>query len=110
MVLIQIAIWGNALVTNAIQKYEEEHLEDGASRVTTLRVASFLVKLILFSIIILLALDNLGVEITTLIASLGVGSIAVALAVQNILADLFASLSIALDKPFVIGDFIIVGD
>jgi small-conductance mechanosensitive channel len=45
-----------------------------------------------------------------LIASLGVGSIAVALAVQNILADLFASLSIALDQPFVIGDFIIVDD
>jgi len=53
-------------------------------------------------------LDNLGVNITTLVASLGIGGIAVALAVQNILGDLFASLSIVLDKPFVIGDFIIV--
>lgn len=110
VVLIQVAIWGNALITSSIQKYEEDHLDDGAARVTTLRAASFVVKLVLFSIILLLALDNLGVEITTLIASLGVGSIAVALAVQNILADLFASLSIALDQPFVIGDFIIVGD
>jgi small-conductance mechanosensitive channel len=109
-ILVQVAIWGNALITSSIQQYEEKHLEEGAARVTTLRAASFLVKLVLFSIIILLALDNLGVKITTLIASLGVGSIAVALAVQNILADLFASLSIALDQPFVIGDFIIVGD
>lgn len=110
VLLIQVAIWGNALITSSIQQYQEKHLEEGAARVTTLRAASFLIKLVLFSVIILLALDNLGVKITTLVASLGVGSIAVALAVQNILADLFASLSIALDQPFVIGDFIIVGD
>jgi small-conductance mechanosensitive channel len=55
-----------------------------------------------------MVLDNLGVNITTLVASLGIGGIAVALAVQNILGDLFASLSIVLDKPFVVGDFIIV--
>jgi small-conductance mechanosensitive channel len=107
-VLIQAAIWGDALITFSIRQYEKEHLEEGAARVTTLRVASFVVKLTLFLIIFLLALDNLGIKITALIASLGVGSIAVALAIQNILADLFASLSIALDQPFVIGDFIIV--
>ena len=59
-------------------------------------------------IILLIALDNLGVNVSALIAGLGVGGIAVALAVQNILGDLFASFSIVLDKPFVIGDFIIV--
>lgn len=53
-------------------------------------------------------LDNLGVNITGLVAGLGIGGIAVALAVQNILGDLLASLSIVLDKPFVIGDFIVV--
>jgi small-conductance mechanosensitive channel len=56
----------------------------------------------------LLALDNLGFDITALVAGLGIGGIAVALAVQSVLGDLFASLSIVLDKPFVIGDFIIV--
>ena len=61
-------------------------------------------------IFILIALDNIGVNITTLIAGLGISGIAVALAVQNILGDLFASFSIVLDKPFVIGDFIIVDD
>jgi small-conductance mechanosensitive channel len=56
-------------------------------------------------------LDNIpGVQVTALIASLGITGIAVGLAVQNILGDLFASLSIALDKPFVIGDFINVGE
>ena len=55
-------------------------------------------------------LDNLGVNITALVAGLGVGGIAVALAVQTILGDLFASLSIVVDKPFVVGDFLIVRD
>jgi small-conductance mechanosensitive channel len=64
----------------------------------------------LWAVLLLMILDNLGFNITTLVASLGIGGIAVALAVQNILGDIFASLSIAMDKPFVIGDFIIVGE
>jgi small-conductance mechanosensitive channel len=56
------------------------------------------------------ALANLNVEVTPLIASLGIGGLAVALAVQNILGDLFASLSIVIDKPFVLGDSISVDD
>jgi small-conductance mechanosensitive channel len=55
-------------------------------------------------LLILVALENLGVNITALLAGLVVGGVAVALALQNILGDLFASLSIALDKPFVVGD------
>src|SRR3546814_2233093 len=64
----------------------------------------------LWTMLLLLGLDNLGVDVTAMVAGLGVGGIAVALAVQNILGDLFASLSIVIDKPFVIGDFIIVDD
>src|SRR5271170_3512749 len=60
--------------------------------------------MLIWSLLILVALDNLGVNITALLAGLGVGGVAVALALQNVLGDLFASLSIALDKPFVIGD------
>lgn len=62
-----------------------------------------------YSIILLLALQNMGVDVTSLVAGLGIGGIAVALALQNVLGDLFASLTITLDKPFVIGDFIVVG-
>ena len=58
----------------------------------------------------LLTLDNLGINITALVAGLGVGGVAVALAVQNVLGDLFAALSITLDRPFVVGDFLAVGD
>ncbi len=65
-------------------------------------------KVVLWALVLLLALDNLGVDVTALVAGLGIGGIAVALALQNVLGDLFASLSIALDKPFVIGDFIVV--
>jgi small-conductance mechanosensitive channel len=60
--------------------------------------------------VLLLALDNLGVDVTALVAGLGIGGIAVALAVQNMLGDLFAALSITLDQPFVVGDFLILDD
>jgi len=65
---------------------------------------------LLWLAVFLLTLDNLGYDVTALIAGLGVGGVAVALAVQNILGDLFASLSILVDKPFVIGDFLIIDD
>jgi hypothetical protein len=63
-----------------------------------------------WTIFILAMLSNLGINVTTFVASLGIGGIAVALAVQNILGDLFASLSIAVDKPFEVGDAISVPD
>ncbi len=109
-ILFQVAIWGDALVTHSIMRYQKQHMESETGRVTTMRALSFIVRLVLFSVILLLALDNMGIKVTALITSLGVGSIAVALAIQNILSDLFASLSIALDQPFIIGDFIIVDD
>jgi small-conductance mechanosensitive channel len=58
----------------------------------------------------LLALDNLGVQIKPLLAGLGIGGIAIALAVQTVLGDLLASISIALDKPFSVGESLTVGD
>jgi small-conductance mechanosensitive channel len=68
------------------------------------------VSVVVWSIVLLVVLDNLGVKVTTLLAGLGVGGIAVALALQNVLGDVFASLSIILDKPFVIGDYITIGE
>lgn len=66
--------------------------------------------IVVYALVLLVALQNLGVDVTAMIAGLGIGGVAIALAVQNILGDLFASLSITLDKPFVTGDFIVVGD
>lgn len=108
--LIQAALWALIGLQVAIEEYRQQQLAKDPASVTTLNVLNFMGKILIWTIVFLLVLDNLGVNITALIAGLGVGGIAVALALQTILGDLFASLSIVLDKPFVVGDFLIVGD
>lgn len=106
--LLQMAIWGNTVIVFWLDRLRTQRMETDAASVTTFGALGIVFKIIVWTVVLLLILDNLGVNITTLVAGLGVGGIAIALAVQNILGDLFASLSIALDKPFVIGDFIII--
>jgi small-conductance mechanosensitive channel len=108
--LVQAGVWGGAVIVTMLESYRQRALEKNPAAVTTISVIGLVSKIVLWSTIVLLALDNLGVNITALVAGLGIGGVAVALAVQNILGDLFASLSIVLDKPFVIGDFLIIGD
>jgi small-conductance mechanosensitive channel len=105
--LMQGAMWGNTALRSWLGQYYENRAADPA-RATSAAAVGFIARMVLWVVVLLMILDNLGVNITTLVASLGIGGIAVALAVQNILGDLFASLSIVLDKPFVIGDFLIV--
>jgi small-conductance mechanosensitive channel len=105
-VLLQVALWGNQIVAYFLSKYASGGEDTGVSGASAL--LGIIARIVLWSAIVLLVLDNFGVNITTLIAGLGIGGIAIALAVQNVLADLFASLSIILDKPFVIGDNIMV--
>lgn len=107
---IQIGIWANRLVTGWLNTYVRKRLEKDPSASAVLMAVVFVGRLAVWSVVVLLALDNLGVQVTALLAGLGVGGIAVALAVQSVLQDLFASLSIVLDKPFVIGDTIVIGD
>ena len=102
--LLQLALW--TLVGINFWMERKRRTEADAASATMIRAFGFMGKFVLWSVILLLALDNLGVDVTALIAGLGVGGVAVALAVQNILGDLLASLSIVLDKPFVIGDTI----
>ena len=108
VLIIQIALWVGRGINFLISLYVKKRMTDDAASATTISVLGFISKLILWSIALLLLLDNLGVNITSLVAGLGIGGIAVALAVQNVLGDLFASLSIVIDKPFVIGDFIVI--
>jgi small-conductance mechanosensitive channel len=108
VLLFQGAIWGNGLFDCWRERSRRQKKEEDPSSQTTYQALGFLFRVLLWSLVLLLALDNLGVNITALIAGLGVGGIAVALALQNILGDLFAHISIILDKPFVLGDFIIV--
>ena len=108
--LIQAGIWGHVAVTFFVTRYAERRLGTDATSVTTISALGMFARLVIISIVVLLILDNLGVNVTTMVAGLGIGGVAVALAAQNILGDLFASASIVLDKPFVMGDFLIVGD
>lgn len=109
--LLQAAVWGTEIITFWIGRARQTKKEDGdASDAAVMSLLHFVVKVVLWAAVVLIGLDNLGVHITTLVAGLGVGGIAVALAVQSILGDLFASVTIILDKPFIIGDFIIVDD
>ena len=107
--LIQAGLWASALVTYFLKRYRKRVIEDDPGVATAMGAVGFLARVGVWSAVALIALDTLGVDVTTLIAGLGVGGIAVALAVQNVLGDLFASVSILLDKPFVVGDFIILG-
>jgi small-conductance mechanosensitive channel len=103
LVLIQVGLWAG----RAVRFYMEmKDLERGADEVYSgsLDIISVIVRLMVWALLVLVALANLGVNITALLAGLGVGGVAVALSLQNVLGDLFASLSIALDKPFMIGD------
>jgi small-conductance mechanosensitive channel len=108
--LLQSGIWGNHIIGFWIGRAMKERVGQDSASATTMAGMRFVARLLLIAVLVLVGLDNLGVDITALVAGLGVGGIAVALAVQNILSDLFASLSIILDKPFQIGDFIIIGD
>jgi len=94
-----------------VQKYlaKIESEEDKEHSQAMVKAASMIVKILLWVLGILIVLANLGINVTSIIASLGIGGIAVALAIQNILSDIFSSFSIYIDKPFKVGDFIVVG-
>jgi small-conductance mechanosensitive channel len=100
----QVGLWSMTTVDFWLERQQRARGERDAAFVNSLGIVNFTARVLIWSLAILLVLDNLGVNITTLVAGLGVGGIAVALAVQTMLGDLLASLSIALDKPFSVGD------
>lgn len=107
----QLALYLDRAVSVVAKQYFRRHNESPDSPATVAHtLVIWAIKTMLWVMFGLAMLSNLGINVTTFVASLGIGGIAVALAAQNILGDLFASLSIVLDKPFVAGDFIVVGD
>jgi small-conductance mechanosensitive channel len=108
--ILQAALWGNLIIDRGLQRHADRKLRDDPASLLTITALVFIGKLVLFTLLLLLALSNVGINVSALITGLGIGGIAVALAVQNILGDLLASMSIVFDKPFVPGDFIIVGE
>ncbi len=108
--MCQFAIWGNDLIHKWLDRTMTRRMKRDPSAATSISLVQFISKAVLFIFVFLFTLHNLGIQITAMIAGLGVGGIAVALAIQNILGDLFSSLSIVLDKPFVVGDFIVMNE
>jgi small-conductance mechanosensitive channel len=110
--LVQAGVWGSRALRAVVERRfaSAAGQDDDPTRRTVGQMLALGARVGLWALLLLVALDNLGVDITALVAGLGVGGVAVALATQNILGDLFASVSILLDKPFVPGDFVIVGD
>jgi len=107
---MQVALWADALTGFWLERSAKRKADAKPGRAVSATGLRAIVRVCLFTIVGLLALDHLpGVQITALIGSLGIAGIAVGLAMQNILADLFASLSIVLDEPFAVGDFVDVG-
>lgn len=103
-VTIQIAVWLREIILGLI----ERRVNEGQHERDTLASAMVLIRLsvsfALFAVAAIVILDNLGVNVTGLIAGLGVGGIAIGLAAQGIFSDLFAAISIIFDKPFRRGD------
>ena len=112
--LFQVGRWGHGFVRRAVERWAGARAEGDEGprheRQTMAAAVSFLFRLAIWATVLLLVLANLGVEISGLIAGLGIGGVAAALAVQNVLGDLFSSLSLYFDRPFDLGDFVIVDD
>lgn len=107
---LQLALCASAFISGWIVNVREDSLEKDPSTTSALSILSFIGRTVTWAVFLLLMLDNLGFDVNALVAGLGIGGIAIGLALQNILGDLFASLSIVLDKPFQVGDFIVIDD
>jgi small-conductance mechanosensitive channel len=109
-VFIQGALWADQLLASITEwQLARQHSAAAAAR-NALAIIRFLSRVAVWAVALLLIFSNLGFDVTALVAGLGIGGIAIALAAQNVLADLFASIAIVLDRPFGVGDFITFGD
>lgn len=92
-----------------LEKDEDGDGEVDPNAATASNMVTLMARIVMWSLGVLFVLSNLGIEVTSLLAGLGIGGIAIAFALQGILSDLFASFSIYFDKPFRIGDFVVIG-
>ena len=102
----QVAIWAREIILGAVEHRTAADTYHGEALVSALGLIRVLVTFAVFAIALVVVLDNLGVNVTGLVAGLGVGGIAIGLAAQGIFADLFAALAIIFDRPFRRGDTI----
>lgn len=106
---VQGALWIRELVLGLVRRRAGNGDEDAAALSSAIGVINVLVNVVVWLLAAILILDNLGVNVTALVAGLGVGGIAIGLAAQGIFSDLFAALAILFDRPFRVGDVISYG-
>lgn len=108
--VLQAGLWATRMTREWIDRRVSNREGAEGDAVMALGLLGFAARVAIWAVVLLVLLDQMGFNITALVAGLGIGGVAIALAVQNVLGDLFASLSIVLDRPFVVGDFIIVDE
>lgn len=104
LVGVQLALWLSRLLVRSLEHLAER--EGGSRNPVLLGIIKWSVQLVVWVVLLLAVLSNAGVNVNAFIASLGIGGVAVALAAQSVLGDLLASISIGLDKPFEVGEYI----
>ncbi len=109
LIAIQMGKLGSSLLSAGIENYfKKKNPDEIESERATIGLLTLTAKAVFFTTLFLFVLHNLGINVTALVTGLGVGGIAIALAVQSILGDMIGSMSIIMDKPFVVGDYIVV--
>jgi len=108
--ILQLLFWMGGLIDVLIDRYRHRRVQSDPAAITMIRAFRFGAIILMWVLGLVAALQNVGVNVTAFITGLGIGGVAIALALQNILGDLFASLSIVFDKPFEVGDLIAVGE
>ncbi|MBU1992289.1 MAG: mechanosensitive ion channel family protein [Patescibacteria group bacterium] len=108
ILVILLTYEGVKAVQNIIEYGTDRATKNDSKNKATLKIINKFAKVVLWIIAVILILSNLGYNVSSLIAGLGIGGIAIALALQNILSDIFTSFTIYLDKPFEVGDHIII--
>lgn len=113
LIILIVVVYYAVRSIQAVVKFSAERMQDkqGKGKVDTsaMNALTKVVNVVLWVIALLVILSNLGYNISTLLAGLGIGGLAIAFALQNVLSDIFASFSIYFDKPFQTGDYIIIG-
>ncbi len=104
--VFQAAVWVREIILGAIEHRTQSEHYSGEALLSAMGLIRLLVTFVVFAVALVVVLDNLGVNVTGLVAGLGVGGIAIGLAAQGIFADLFAALAIIFDRPFRRGDSI----
>lgn len=108
--ILQVAEWVQEFAVSFIRRNVARSSGDARALASAFNIIKWFISVAVWSVALLLILDNVGADVTALLAGLGIGGIAIGIAAQGVFRDLFSSLSIVIDKPFQVGDTVRYGD